>query len=228
MKALLDTNIIIHRETNKILNDDIGLLFQWIDKMHYTKNVHPVTVEELKRHADNEVTRTIAVKLDSYQVLKTIAPLHEKVIKTSAELDSTDNDKNDTLLLNEVYCSRVDLLITEDKKIHKKASILDIENKVFYIHSFIEKAIGDNPSLVNYKTLSVKKEYFGNVDIKETFFDSFRKDYADFDDWFNRKADETAYICSYDGAINAFLYIKKEDKTESYLDITPPLPPKDN
>jgi len=163
MRALLDTNIIIHRETSRILNENIGTLFQWLDKMQYIKNVHPITVEELQRHTDNEVVRTMGIKLDSYQVLKTVAPLHSNIEKTSNEIDTTGNDKNDTLLLNEVYCSRVDLLITEDKKIHQKAKALGIEDKVFRIDSFIEKAISENPTLVDYKTLSVKKEYFGTL-----------------------------------------------------------------
>lgn len=226
MRALLDTNIIIHRETSRILNENIGTLFQWLDKMQYIKNVHPITIEELKRHKDNEVLRTMGIKLDSYQALKTVAPLHKNVEKTSDEIDTTGNDINDTLLLNEVYCSRVDVLITEDKKIHQKAKALGIEDKVFRIDSFIEKAISENPILVDYKTLSVKKEYFGNIKIEDSFFDSFREDYEGFDNWFNKKAEETSYICSYEGAINAFLFIKKEDKTENYADITPLLPPK--
>ncbi len=226
MRALLDTNIIIHRETSRIVNENIGTLFQWLDKMQYIKNVHPVTVEELQRHTDNEVVRTMGIKLDSYQALKTIAALHENVKKTSDEIDTTGNDKNDTLLLNEVYCSRVDLLITEDKKIHQKAEKLGIGDKVFRIDSFIEKAISENPTLVDYKTLSVKKEYFGNIKIEDSFFDSFREDYDGFDNWFNKKAENTSYICSYEGAINAFLFIKKEDNTENYTDITPAFSPK--
>jgi predicted nucleic acid-binding protein len=226
MRALLDTNIVIHRETSRILNENIGTLFRWLDEMQYIKNVHPITVDELRRHTDPEVVRTMGVKLDSYQVLKTVASLHENVEKTSNEIDTTGNDKNDTLLLNEVYCSRVDLLITEDKKIHQKAKVLGIEDKVFRINSFIEKAIFENPTLVDYKTLSVKKEYFGNIKIEDSFFDSFREDYEGFDNWFNKKAEEISYICSFEGAINAFLFIKKEDETENYSDITPPFPPK--
>lgn len=75
MRALLDTNIIIHRETSKIRNENIGKLFQWLDRMKYVKNIHPITIEELERHTDNEVVRTMGIKLDSYQALKTTAPL---------------------------------------------------------------------------------------------------------------------------------------------------------
>jgi hypothetical protein len=33
MKALLDTNIIIHREANRVINSDIGYLFKWLDRL---------------------------------------------------------------------------------------------------------------------------------------------------------------------------------------------------
>ena len=45
MRILLDTNIIIHREASRIYNQDIGLLFNWIDKLHYEKCVHPLTID---------------------------------------------------------------------------------------------------------------------------------------------------------------------------------------
>ena len=56
MKALLDTNIVIHREASRILNVDIGVLFRWLDKGKYTKCVHPITVEEIKKNTDSLVT----------------------------------------------------------------------------------------------------------------------------------------------------------------------------
>ena len=125
-RALLDTNIIIHRETSRIINDNIGTLFFWLDKLRYAKYVHAVTAEELQRHTDKSVVRSMGIKLESYHVMKTTAPLHPDVDKVSNTIDSTGNDKNDTLLLNEVYSSRVDCLITEDKKIHQKANLLGI------------------------------------------------------------------------------------------------------
>ena len=44
MKVLLDTNIIIHRETDRIINEDIGKLFNWLDKIKADKYIHPVTL----------------------------------------------------------------------------------------------------------------------------------------------------------------------------------------
>ncbi len=227
MRALLDTNIIIHRETSRIVNENIGMLFYWLDKLKFQKYVHPVTLQELQRHTDEKVVKAMEVKLQSYHLMKVTAPLHDDVAKVSSHIDSTGNDKNDTILLNEVYSKRVDCLITEDKKIHIKAKELGISDFVFYIEKFIEKVVNENPELVDYKTLSVKKEYFGEIDLQSSFFDSFRGDYVGFDDWFNRKSEEIAYVCSYKEAINSFLFIKKEGKDEDYSDIAPILPPKE-
>jgi predicted nucleic acid-binding protein len=46
--------------------------------------------------------------------------LQEEVKTISEKIDINDNDKNDTLLLNEVFVGRVDILITEDKRFAKK------------------------------------------------------------------------------------------------------------
>ncbi len=227
MRALLDTNIIIHRETSSIVNDNIGVLFYWLDKLNFQKYVHPITLQELQKHTDEKVVKTMEVKLQSYHLMKVTAPLHNVVSKVCDHIDITDNDKNDTTLLNEVYSKRVDCLITEDKKIHIKAKELGVSDFVFYIEKFIEKVVNENPELVDYKTLSVKKEYFGKIDLQSTFFNSFRGDYEGFDDWFNQKSEEIAYICSYEDAINSFLFLKKEGKDEDYSDITPTLPPKE-
>lgn len=227
MKVLLDTNIIIHREANKVINQDIGVLFNWLDKLHYTKCIHPVTVEELSGNSNRRTSETIIVKVENYYCLKTLANQHADVTRISKTLDANQNDFNDTKIINEVYCNRVDFLITEDKKLHRKAAILDIKDKVFTIDAFIEKVLAENPSLVDYEVLSVKKEYFGNVDINDSFFDSFREDYHGFDDWFNRKSEEIAYVCYESNSIVAFLYVKVEGiNEEPYLDITPAFLPK--
>ncbi len=222
MKALLDTNILIHREANKIINEEIGTLFNWLDRLHYEKCIHHLSVEELKKHSDPSVVKTIQAKIKNYNILKTEPPETEDITQIRKKYDRNDNDGIDTSLLKEVYSKRVDYLITEDRKIHEKASDLGISDLVFTIDDFIGKVTAENPALSEYKVLSVKKEYFGNIDIKDPFFDSFKEDYDGFEEWFNKKSDENAYICQSDtGDIFAFLYVKKEGSDENYADIDP-------
>ena len=222
MKILLDTNIIIHREANTVIDEDIGILFKWLDNLHYKKYIHPVTIGEISKYKNLKILKSLNIKLGNYNILKTESPLSSSVKKVSKKLDQNENDVNDTKLLNELLNSRVDILITEDRKIIYKAELLGIADKVFTIDSFLGKVNTENPELIDYKVLAVKKELFGNVDLRDGFFDSFRRDYTDFDKWFNKKSDETAYVYKSGENIMAFLYLKTEGVDENYSDISPP------
>jgi len=226
MRVLLDTNIVIHREAGTVVEEEIGVLFNWLDRLHYEKCIHPLTVSEIQRHKDPKVGTTFGIKLKSYVELKTEAPDSAEILKIRQD-DKNDNDKNDTSILREVFAKRVDCLITEDRRIHAKAKLLGIADRVFTIDDFLEKVTAENPSLANYKVLAVKKEYFGKTNLQDSFFNEFKRDYVGFADWFNRKADEIAYICkSEKDELLAFLYIKTEDEREPYADIKPAFAPK--
>ncbi|XWN37078.1 MAG: PIN domain-containing protein [Balneola sp.] len=226
MRVLLDTNILIHRETGYAVNEDIGRLFFWLDKIKAEKIIHPVSVNEIEGHNDEKIKKSFSIKLQHYTTIKTDISLAEEIVKTICPSDTSQNDKNDTILLNEVFRKRVDLLVTEDKGIHRKAKILGIENSVVRIEKFVEQSTIDHPRLIDYKVLTVKKEYLGNIDLSDPFFDSFKEDYNGFESWFLRKSDEITYVCYTDSRISAFLYLKIEDKQEDYSDIEPFLKPK--
>ena len=55
MRALPDTNIIIHRENVKATNLSIGQLFHWLDALHYEKIIHPYTVQELRKYSNEQM-----------------------------------------------------------------------------------------------------------------------------------------------------------------------------
>lgn len=226
MRVLLDTNIVIHRESVQIIHEDIGILFRWLDTLQYIKCLHPVTIQEINKLKASQLRNLMNVKLEAYNLIQARSPIHSSVKKISESVDKTENDKNDTILLNELYLGRVDLLITEDRKIGKKAALLGIADRVFTIDAFLEKVTAENPGLTDYKVLAVKKELFGNIDLEDPFFDSFQEDYPGFAKWFNKKSEETAYVCQQQGQTTAFLYLKVETKKESYTDITPFFTPK--
>jgi predicted nucleic acid-binding protein len=209
MRILLDTNILIHREAATVVRGDIGRLFQWFDKLKFDKWVHPASLAEIGKHHDQKVRDTFKTKLQAYQELKTSAPMATEVLQF-AVTDKTENDRNDTLLVNEVFSNRVDYLITEDRGLHAKAMTLGIPDRVFTIDAFLEKALAENPALVDYKVLAVRNVVFGQVDINSEFFDTFRQDYGGetFDKWFNKKSDDPAYVCYEGSDLVAFLYLK--------------------
>lgn len=223
MKILLDTNIVIHREATTVVDEDIGILFRWLDNLHHIKCIHAITAEELEKHEDPKVRKSLQVKLANYNILKTKAPMSDEVRRISTQLDKNQSDLNDTLIINELYSGRVDALITEDKKLLNKASLLGISERVYTIDAFLEKVTAENPELADYKVLSVQKDYLGNLDLADEFFASFKEDYPGYEKWFNRKADETVYVCLSEGKPIALLYLKVEGENEDYTDIDPPL-----
>lgn len=227
MKILLDTNILIHRESNRIINNDIGVLFGWLDKLHYQKLIHPLSLREISKYQNRQVVETIQAKLKNYVLLNTESPENQQIQLIRQSFDKNENDFIDTSLLKEVFNARVDFLITEDRAIHAKALSLGINQRVFSIDSFLEKVTSENPGLVDYKTLAVKKEFFGDINLADSFFDSFREDYDGFDRWFNSKSEQVAYVCkSEKNEILAFLYVKVEGESENYCDVEPIFPRK--
>lgn len=228
MKALLDTNIIIHREAGKVVNQDIGILFRWLDRVQYIKCIHPVTIYEIEKNPNKQTVETFTTKLDSYEKIEIPTPLQPEVKAISDQMDVNENDRNDSILLNEVFSGRVDILITEDGKIHSKADRLNVADKVFTIDSFLEKIFSEHPDLVNYKVLNVQKKRFGHINLEDDFFSSLKEDYIGFDKWFLKKSDAFAYVTNNkeNGLLLSFLYLKVEDLNENYNDIEPRFAPK--
>jgi len=221
-KALLDTNIIIHRENFRVSNYNIGHLYRWLDKLHYTKVIHPYSVQEIEKYKSKTVQKNFSVKLEAYEHIKVVSEPTDDFLKNFAGQDKTVNDKIDNALLFYVYSGKADILITEDKRILSKAQKIGIRDKVLSINQFIVNATETNPTLVDYQMLAVKKELFGNIDLSASFFDSFKEGYKEFTTWFNKKSEEEAYVCKDDkGDILGFLYLKTEDPNENYDNIAP-------
>ena len=121
MKALLDTNIIIHRETMQATNYTIGKLYYWLDKLHYEKLLHPYSVSELRKANNEQQQKLYDARLSAYTQMKCVAPQPADFTALLADSPKSENDEIDNQLLCEVYCDRADVLITEDRKMRNKA-----------------------------------------------------------------------------------------------------------
>ncbi|MDR0977972.1 MAG: hypothetical protein LBL71_02925 [Endomicrobium sp.] len=87
------------------------------------------------------------------------------------------------------------------------------------------KTVQKSHDFIDYNIkLGVQKELFSNIDLSLSFFDSLKKDYKGFPDWFIKKSKEkaSAYICNdTKGELLGFLYLKIETDEENYDDIFP-------
>jgi len=79
---------------------------------------------------------------------------------------------------------------------------------------------------ISQEILHIEVKRFGDVDIDQPFFDSFRKGYAPYyEEWIEKKKDDNVIIVEDSDGIIGFLKMKFENEEEDYSDITPLLTP---
>ncbi|MDR4306350.1 GNAT family N-acetyltransferase [Chelatococcus sambhunathii] len=70
---------------------------------------------------------------------------------------------------------------------------------------------------------SLKLKKFKEINLKDPIFDSLKKQYKEFSEWFKKKSDEPAYVIeTSSGALRGFVYLKIE--TGEITDVSPSLP----
>lgn len=74
--------------------------------------------------------------------------------------------------------------------------------------------------------MDLQIKIFSEIDLYDSFFDSLRESYPEFNEWYKKKASSgaTAYTYYINGHLKDFLYLKIED--EEMKDVTPMLPKK--
>lgn len=228
--VLLDTNIVIRRESSNNVSFEVSQLFNWLDKQSVTKYIHELTKQELLGYGNDKLRDAILTKVNAYNVLPRFNVFADEHFKRVISLFSNDkNGRIDNSLLLEVYNDNVGILLSDDNLILQKAELLYIRDRVLSSSELLEKFESKYPKNVEYKMLAVKLKQFDEIDLQNHFFDTLREDYEGqkFDQWFKKKGKEFAYVFEDKEELKGFLYLKIEEETEpDYLKVTPHLSPK--
>lgn len=227
-RILLDTNIIIQRESETDVSFEVAQLQKWIDKLNVVKIYHPLTKDELSKYSNEIIKNNLLKKIESYEELVPYETSDDFFNSIISKYSQNENSNNDNSLLLQVYSGNVDFLITDDKGILNKANDLYLSDSVYSSIDFLNLVTEMFPKLVEYDVLSVKLKRFGELNIHDSFFDSLREDYEGikFNNWFIRKNTENAYVFQDKLGLQGFLYLKIEYEDENYSDIDPVMSPK--
>lgn len=216
---LLDTNILIYREGEKILEPDVQLLSRLLmDSMDYKLCVHPMSIDELSKHKDECQRQVILSKVGIYKKLEDIPIVTQEFI-TKCEKNGNVHEYIDNNLLYTVYRNCVSYLITNDKGILKKSEKLGLADRVLTISKALSLLSSEYDSILLKTPALIKNEFLYNIDNEDPFFDSLREDYKGFDEWLTKKKlkHESARVTYKDnGKLGAFLMLKTEDEMEDY------------
>ena len=223
MRILLDINILILRENNHAIPENLAQMLQLINGLESSSIcVHHLSIKEIQKDKNIERQKINLSKINSYAVL-TDYPNYEDDSKFVSEIPKpkTENDVIDNQLLYCAYKNVIDILITEDIGILNKAEHLNIE-QVLNINGAIAyfKTLYTN---TNINLLPIFKKVKGyDIDLNDPIFESLKMDYAGFVNWWKEKVwRRELFIFERENKIKAILILKIEQNEK--IECTPEL-----
>jgi hypothetical protein len=228
LRVLLDTNILIHREDDREIQEDIQQLMGVLSRLKADILIHPASKIDIDNDQIEERKKKMLSKLGAYQHLeKSPEPRGDSSFfqKLYGQI-KVDRIEPDDLIIYSVYKNAVDLLITEDLGIHRKAKRLGISERIMTLTEFLVFAQGLLPYERIIAPPAIREEAVHNLDVSDPIFTELIEDYPEFRDWFvkiSREGRKCWISRKESGELGALLIWKIED---GIIDTQPPLPKK--
>jgi len=183
MRILLDTNIFIPLEdSSDVLNTSLGSLVKLANEYGHHLLVHPASIEDINRDSDKQRKSITLSRINKYSLLDFPPELNPYELQSLGLSQAKDNDRVDNLILYALFRDAVDLLITEDRGMHKKAIQLGLTDRVHYIQQ-ADELLRRLHTKERVALPSIRDVPTHSLNINDPFFDTLREDY-DFDKWF--------------------------------------------
>jgi len=228
MRILIDTNIFMYRETDRVLSEDLQNLTRLLSDIKAAVLVHPLSHSEVDNIRDEALRTVMRSKIKAYSLLES-PPSVKGNDDFFTLIDAPPEHQNtvDNSLLFAVYKNAVDYLVTEDRGIHRKAARLGIPDRVLLIEEglqdmrkyLVRDRVFTSPALVLVPV--------HNLDVTDPIFDTLKQEYGkEFIPWFEkicRQGRKCFVNYREDGRLGALLIYKLEDEA---IDSRPPLPKK--
>ena len=222
IRVLVDTNILILREDDRVIADDLGSLIRTFSENKVQQLVHPLSILEIKKDRDHRRRKVTMSKVQTYSILESPPdPREDSVFRQilgESELEIDDH------LLYAVYRDAVDYLITEDRGIHRKAKRIMVPDRVLTISETLALVTVRYERRDVISPPAIYQVPVNNLDERDPIFDSLRAEYEDFDEWLMRtkRMGRKCWVnrCT-NGSLGALLIFKEEEEA---IDCVPPLP----
>lgn len=225
MRVLLDTNILIPREDFAVVPSSVQRLLVNLSASKVQMLVHPLSLTDLSHDRNDERRQVVSSKISSYPQLSPYPDFRsDEDFKKAVRWDGDSGLLVDLELLYAVYKNSVDLLITQDLEIHRRAVWISVDTRVLDI----EEATRSFQPIEEWRsvTASLQEVDLWSVDVGDPIFDDLKKEYPRFENWFRDKCREGSRAIINrldDGGIGAILMLKEENES---IPSVPPLPAK--
>ena len=214
MRILIDTNVVIPLEdSTRVLEDSLSKLVRLASENGHQLLAHPSSYDDIARDTNTNRRSISLSRLRKYSTLQDPPKPSSTELFELCLVERDDNDRVDNEILYALYRDAANILITEDRELHKKALQIGIADRVHYIQqatSFLEHL----HARIGVVLPSIEEVSLHQIDLKSSFFDSLRSSYAPFDKWYQEKAREgrTAWMYRDSEGIPGAIAIFKEER----------------
>lgn len=216
LKLLIDTNVIIPLDPTRPadLHDNTAAateLQNLASEVHAQLWIHPAATKDLARDTDSPRRRLREQLIRKYLTLTNPPP--DTQIVRAVGIAENENDWVDNQLLAALLADAVDYLVTEDRRIFRKARVLGVEHRVFtiaaataHLRGLFDRTPQPPPA--------VRPARAYELNLADPIFESFRSDYGiePFDSWLQkcRREHRQTWIVDADGRHAAFAIVNEE------------------
>jgi GNAT superfamily N-acetyltransferase len=175
-------------EDHGIVPENYSALLRKLQESGSVVFVHDASFDDIERDGDVKRRAASKSKLQKYQRIS-------KSDRVQAQLEIEFgtilkiNDFSDCQILAALADDAVEVLVTEDSDLHRRAARAGFANRVFRVRQLLDLLTEQYSKLEG--TLSfVRKKACYQIDKKDPIFHSLRNDYLGFDDWWQRICSE--------------------------------------
>ncbi len=220
MKYLIDTNVFIPLEPTsptevEPLTAQAVSFAQKANRAGFPLFVHPVQTTEILGDRDHARRKMRSALLGKYPALPE-PPSLARVDRVLGGVSADSHHFVDHQLLAALEGDAVDILVTEDVGIHRKAKRLQVQHRVAYLAEAIT-ALDALCDTVPPALPAVDATKAHNLDASDPIFDSVRMEYPPFDDWLTKckREHRQAWIVSApDKTYAGVSIVNREDRSD--------------
>lgn len=203
LRFLLDTNILIPlQDSYQVLENNLANFVRLASIGGHQLLYHPATIVDFERDHDSEQKARNLERIRQYPAIENPATCPWNVDAISP------NDACDNEILYSLECDAVHALVTEDRRIHKKARARGLNERVYTIQTaedWLRRL--HEPRKVVLPNIQDVPLHALTPHLSESFFDSLREGYEGFDEWFRRKARENRMAWVYRNEVGSLAAI---------------------
>ena len=220
-RALIDTNVLIALEDPGRTDPVAADFAKRCQAGGITIYIHPATREDFERDWDNHRRLISVSRMEKFPCLAPIPLPSLSSLEAQFGVARTENDRVDVALLYALSIDAVDILVSQDARLHQRASGTDLEERVLTLADAVSwlRALQD-PVDDGLSIVTDVPAY--SVDPSDPIFESLRADYPPFPTWWQKSCVAEHRGCwlieSNGGHIGGLVVRKNESGSELGLD----------